>query len=271
MTRGAKGAHLARLVAAVGSLCLVLWACPGKDGRESSPAARTPLTSVNKAPMTTRNRAFNAYRIARLEMVTRQLEGRDITDSKILEAMRIVPRHAFVPSSWTSKAYDDHPLPIGQGQTISQPYIVGLMLQLAGVKPGSRVLDVGTGSAYQMAVLLELKARTYGIEILCDLADSGRSKLHSLGYKAVDIVCGDGYRGRKEHAPYDAILVAAAPREIPQPLIEQLAPGGKLVIPVGDVNQTLYVISRRHNGSIEHKKIVPVRFVPMTGEAKAVP
>ena len=205
---------------------------------------------------------------ARRRMVERDLRGRDITDAKVLEAMGRIARHRFMPQALADSAYADHPLPIGHGQTISQPYIVALMTQLARCKPESRALDIGTGSGYQAAVLGELCKEVYSIEILKPLADEARKRLTDLGYKNVTVRHGDGYRGWPEHAPFDVIIVAAAPAEVPQPLVEQLAPGGRLVIPVGRFFQQLMVIEKDKDGTVRRKPNIPVRFVPMTGEAQ---
>ncbi len=204
----------------------------------------------------------------RLRMVEEQLRGRDITDQRVLDAMRRVPRHRFVAETHRDLAYTDQPLPIGHGQTISQPYIVALMTQLARTQPNARALDVGTGSGYQAAVLAELVETVYSIEIVCPLADQARDRLKSLGYRNIEVRCGDGYRGSPEHAPFDLIIVAAAPQHIPQPLIEQLAPGGRMVIPVGRWYQNLIVVEKQRDGSIRKSVVAPVAFVPMTGEAR---
>ena len=201
-------------------------------------------------------------------MVRQQIAARDVTDERVLEAMRKVPRHLFVPEPLREAAYQDSPLPIGHGQTISQPYIVALMTQLAGAAPGKKALDVGTGSGYQAAVLAEICDEVYTIEILCDLAEQARERLEALGYRNITSRCGDGYAGWPEHAPFDVIIVAAAPEEVPQPLIDQLAPGGRLVIPVGRVNQDLLVVEKTPDGSIRRFSYGGVRFVPMTGEAE---
>lgn len=200
-------------------------------------------------------------------MVKRQLEGRDIIDSRVLQAMEAVPRHLFVPKAHRARAHGDHPLPIGHGQTISQPYIVALMSQLAQVKAGDRVLEVGTGSGYQAAVLARLGATVFSIEILEPLADESRARLKSLGYDRVQVRHGDGYAGWPKEAPFDAIVVTAAPPKVPEPLKAQLKIGGRLVIPVGDFFQSLRVIRRTSEGFVV-ENIAPVRFVPMTGEAQ---
>lgn len=206
--------------------------------------------------------------LERHEMVERQLRGRDITDPRVLEAMATVPRHLFVPPSQAAWAYQDGPLPIGHGQTISQPYIVALMTQLARPRPTARVLDIGTGSGYQAAVLAELVDQVYSIEIVEPLGLAARQRLKELGYDNVEVRVGDGYRGWPEKAPFDAIIVAAAPPEIPQPLIAQLAPGGRLVIPVGRYWQELMVVEKDAVGRTRQWSVTPVAFVPMTGEAE---
>jgi protein-L-isoaspartate(D-aspartate) O-methyltransferase len=210
----------------------------------------------------------NRYDAERRAMVEEQLGRRDITDAKVLEVMGRVPRHLFVPEKERRWAYGDHPLPIGRGQTISQPYIVALMTQLARPAKGQRALDVGTGSGYQAAVLAELVDKVYSIEILCPLADEARSRLWSLGYANVEVRCGDGYAGWAERAPFDAIIVAAAAPRIPEPLVRQLAPGGRLVIPVGEIDQDLVVVEKNADGTVTRTGVLPVRFVPMTGEIR---
>jgi protein-L-isoaspartate(D-aspartate) O-methyltransferase len=182
--------------------------------------------------------------------------------------MRTVPRHRFVPERLRDTAYTDRPLPIGEKQTISQPYIVALMTQLAQVKPDSIALDVGTGSGYQAAVLAELCEHVYGIEIIESLAQDAAQRLDNLGYENVTVRSGDGYRGWPEHAPFDLIIVAAAPDHIPAALVEQLAPGGRLVVPVGSYFQDLIVVEKQADGTTRQWSVVPVAFVPMTGEAQ---
>jgi protein-L-isoaspartate(D-aspartate) O-methyltransferase len=201
-------------------------------------------------------------------MLDLDLRGRDITDPKVLAAMARVPRHEFLPPGMAEMAYSDGPLPIGLGQTISQPYIVALMTQAVQLKPTGRALDVGTGSGYQAAVLAQLCAEVYSIEILEPLAESAKTRLARLGYKNVTVRTGDGYRGWPEKSPFDAIVVAAAPDHVPQPLIDQLAVGGRLVIPVGRFFQELIVIVKKPDGTTRRESIAPVRFVPMTGEAE---
>jgi protein-L-isoaspartate(D-aspartate) O-methyltransferase len=203
---------------------------------------------------------------ARQEMVRDQLRSRDITDPRVLAVMGRVPRERFVPAKMRQQAYEDHPLPIGLGQTISQPYIVALMTQLARPTAKSRALEVGAGSGYQSAILAELCQEVYGIEILKPLADAAHERLAALGYKNVAIRCGNGYQGWPEHAPFDVILVTAAPDHVPQPLIDQLALGGRLVIPVGDYFQELILVEKGADGSLSRKGVAAVQFVPMTGK-----
>lgn len=204
---------------------------------------------------------------ARLRMVETQLAARDIEDLRVLHAMRKVPRHEFVPEGVRHLAYEDFPLPIGEQQTISQPYIVAYMTQLIEPRASDRVLEVGTGSGYQAAVLGELVEDVYTIEIVEPLAQQAKETLTRLGYQNVHVRSGDGYRGWPEQGPFDAILVTAAAPAVPKPLLEQLAVGGRLVIPVGDRSQELLVVTRTGSGFHE-QKVLPVRFVPMTGRAQ---
>jgi protein-L-isoaspartate(D-aspartate) O-methyltransferase len=219
---------------------------------------------VKKEAVATEDTTFAAER---RRMVEVQLRRRNIHDERVLAAMEKVPRHGFVPADQRHAAYGDFPLPIGSGQTISQPYIVALMTQAANVKPGARCLDIGTGSGYQAAILGELAKEVYSIEIIPELGETARSRLAELGYGNVHVRIGDGYRGWPEKQPFDCIIVAAAPDHVPQPLVDQLAIGGRLVIPVGDLFQELMVLERRPDGSISKRRIESVRFVPMTGEA----
>lgn len=207
------------------------------------------------------------YERLRLAMVKRQIEARGVADTRVLAAMRQVPRHEFVPESWRDSAYEDRPLPIGHSQTISQPFIVAAMTELARIEPGSRVLEVGTGSGYQAAVVHEVAGSVYTIEIIEPLVKRASETLERLGYTAAEVRHGDGYRGWPEAAPFDAILVTAAPAEVPQPLLDQLVMGGRLVIPVGDWYQQLEVHTKTPDG-IAVERVFPVRFVPMTGEAR---
>jgi len=195
-------------------------------------------------------------------MVEEQIEQRGITDKGVLNAMRKVPRHLFVPAYLRNAAYEDRPLPIGHGQTISQPYIVAYMTQAARVGPDDRVLEIGTGSGYQAAVLAEIAKEVCTIEILQPLADSARLRLVEIGYKNVKVKLGDGYQGWREYAPFDAIIVTAAPAEIPEELTQQLKIGGRMVVPIGVFYQELYLITRTESG-FKKEAILPVAFVPM--------
>jgi protein-L-isoaspartate(D-aspartate) O-methyltransferase len=202
------------------------------------------------------------------EMVRDQLQQRDVKDLRVLTAMRKVPRHAFVPDSIVGSAYEDCPLPLALGQTISQPYIVGFMTQALKLTGGEKVLEIGTGSGYQAAVLAEIVREVYTVEILPELAERAKAILTKMDYKNIHIRTGDGYQGWPEFAPFDRIIVTAAPDHIPQPLIDQLKIGGRMVLPVGRSDQELVVIEKRDSGIVRSSSI-PVRFVPMTGKAQA--
>ncbi|KAB2950950.1 MAG: protein-L-isoaspartate(D-aspartate) O-methyltransferase [Thermoanaerobaculia bacterium] len=202
----------------------------------------------------------------RRRMVEGQIRARDVSSPLVLAAMEQVPRHLFVPEKYRAQAYDDYPLPIGESQTISQPYIVALMTSLLELKGGEKVLEIGTGSGYQAAVLARIAGQVYSMEILGPLAERARSTLGELGYSNVHVRQGDGYSGWPEEAPFDAIMVtAAAPSKVPQPLLDQLKVGGRLVIPLGLYFQDLLVFKRTEHG-FEKRNVIPVRFVPMTGE-----
>jgi protein-L-isoaspartate(D-aspartate) O-methyltransferase len=205
----------------------------------------------------------------RLRMVSEQLEspGRGITNSRVLEVMGRVPRHEFVPEELREYAYADRPLPIGYGQTISQPYIVAFMTEYLDPRPTDRVLEVGTGSGYQAAVLAELVAEVYTIEIVEPLADRASADLARLAYTNVHVRAGDGYRGWPGKAPFDAVIVTCAPASVPQPLTDQLAEGGRMMIPVGQIWDQHLILLEKEGGQLEQKSVLPVRFVPMTGEA----
>ncbi len=204
------------------------------------------------------------FRRQRRGMVEQQLRPRGIRSSAVLEAMARVPRHRFVPASLAHLAYADHPLPIGQEQTISQPFIVAYMTEAADISRHERVLEIGTGSGYQAAILGEVAREVYTIEIIPELAEGARRILNELGYRNVNVRTGNGYLGWPEHAPFDAIIVTAAPDHVPQALVDQLAVNGRMVIPVGTTNQEMLIITRTRDGVIQ-RRTIPVRFVPMTG------
>jgi protein-L-isoaspartate(D-aspartate) O-methyltransferase len=233
--------------------CSTDW--PGKNDRENQQAS-----------------PFDEERFQRLreKMVRRQLQGRDVKDPRVLEAMLRIPRHRFVIPSALDAAYHDSALPLMLGQTISQPYIVGYMTQALRLAGSERVLEIGTGSGYQAAVLAELVRDVYTIEILEDLSGRAQSILDSLGYQNIHFRVGDGYQGWPEFAPFDCIIVTAAPDHVPQPLVDQLKPGGRMIIPVGRVDQQLMLLEKGEEGLIR-RATIPVRFVPMTGRAQQPP
>ncbi len=203
----------------------------------------------------------------RARMVERQIEARGVKDPRVLQAMRTVPRHLFVPPAYRERAYEDGPLPIGKGQTISQPYMVAVMTELLEPEAGDRVLEVGTGSGYQAAVLSPLVKKVYTTEIIPELAERAREVLLASGYENVEVLTGDGFQGLPKHAPFDGIIVTAAPPEVPEPLLEQLGLGGRLVIPIGEWKQELKVLERTEEG-IQTRTLFQVKFVPMEGEAQ---
>jgi len=207
-----------------------------------------------------------AYEAERRRMVVDQIESRGVGDPRVLSALREVPRHLFVPPSEQPNAYADRPLPIGYGQTISQPYVVALMTELVRPEPGDRALEVGTGSGYQAAILSRLVREVYTIEIVEPLGREAGRRLRNLGFSNVTVKVGDGYGGWPEAAPFDIILVTAAPEQVPPPLIDQLKPGGRMVIPVGAISdvQSLQLIRKDSEGRIESRSVLPVRFVPLT-------
>lgn len=205
------------------------------------------------------------YSEKRRRMVEDQIRSRGITDTSVLKAIGKVPRHRFVPEPFRHLAYADGPLPIGAGQTISQPLIVAYMTEAAAISKEKRVLEIGTGSGYQAAVLAELAGEVYSIEIIPELAENARRVLMELGYKNIFLKTGNGYLGWPEHAPFDAIIVTAAPDEIPETLVDQLAINGKMVIPVGTTHQEMVIVTKERGGVTE-KRTIPVRFVPMTGK-----
>lgn len=218
-------------------------------------------------PKTDTAKKIDSFESARLRMVETQIMARSIKDPLLLKAMTKVKRHLFVPKHLWDMAYNDYPLPIGNEQTISQPYIVALMTELLELSGGEKVLEIGTGSGYQAAILAEIAKEVFTIEIIEDLARTAKEKLDNLGYTNIHVMAGDGYQGWPEEAPFDAIIVTAAPEHIPKPLLEQLKVGGVMVLPMGSYFQDLYRIRKTEKG-ISREKIAPVRFVPMTGEAE---
>ena len=234
-------------------------------GRWASWAILVVAACVQGASAVGLQRAAGSFDAERLRMVNEQLKGRDIRDPRVLDAILSVPRHLFVPESLRPRAYSDSPLPIGYDQTISQPYIVAFMTQALDVQPGHRVLEIGTGSGYQAAVLGLLARQVYTIEIVEPLAARARATLADLGYRNIEVRTGNGYLGWAEHAPYDRIMVTAAPDEVPPALVQQLKIGGVMAIPVGTVTQQLRILRRTATG-METLSTLPVRFVPMTGK-----
>jgi protein-L-isoaspartate(D-aspartate) O-methyltransferase len=213
--------------------------------------------------------AQDAWAPLRHQMVEEQIRERGVRQPEVLRAMDTVPRHSFVPADRRDQAYGDEPLPIGWGQTISQPYIVALMTELLELDRGDKVLEIGTGSGYHAAVLSRVAGEVFSIEIIDQLGRQAESTLGSLGYDNVRVRIGDGYKGWPEEAPFDAIILTAAPPRIPQPLIDQLRVGGRMVVPEGgSFVQDLLLITKLPNGSIEKRPVTPVRFVPMTGEVQ---
>ena len=201
-------------------------------------------------------------------MIKNQLQSRGIRDDAVLEVMRSVERHNFVPENYRDRAYSDGPLPIGHGQTISQPYIVAFMTEQLQVSSQHKILEIGTGSGYQAAILGELAKHVFTIEIIPELAEGAKNILNHLSYKNITVRAGDGYKGWPDKAPFERIMVTAAPTEVPQTLVDQLAPGGRMVLPVGAqfLVQYLWVIEKDDQGTVTKEKILPVRFVPMVKE-----
>ncbi len=214
--------------------------------------------------------ADKMYQKMRNNMVEVQVASRGIKSNAVLNALRSVPRHEFVPDQLIKYAYADEPLPIGEDQTISQPYIVAYMTEKLELDSDDKVLEIGTGSGYQAAVLSELVDSVFTIEIVDLLAKRAEKKLEELGYTNIYVKSGDGYKGWPEHAPFDAIIITAAPTIIPEPLVEQLRVGGRLILPLGDYSQDLFLITKNQDG-ITEQRLLPVRFVPMTGEIENSP
>ena len=233
------------------------------------PLALSPLTLfvVMACAGSTETSGQDNFDTMRERMVETQIRARDVRDAAVLRAMQRVPRHLFVPDDLRADAYDDRPLPIGRGQTISQPYIVAYMTELLQLTPAHTVLEIGTGSGYQAAVLAEIVKQVYSIEIVPDLAESARRLLAQAGYRNVEIRSGNGYLGWPERAPFDRIIVTAAPPEIPQALVDQLAVGGIMVAPVGTSYQQIVVITKTPDG-VSQRRTLEVRFVPMVSKPK---
>jgi protein-L-isoaspartate(D-aspartate) O-methyltransferase len=246
------------ITAIVPGLCLSLLLFQGCSRNQPQETATAVIQTATPA---------EKFAEQRRQMVERQIRARGISDKAVLEAMLKVPRHLFVPADRVQLSYQDHPLPIGNEQTISQPYIVAYMSEAVEITKNEKVLEIGTGSGYQAAILGELAKEVYTIEIIPELADRARRTLSELGYKNVHVKTGNGYEGWAEHAPYDGIVVTAAPDEVPKALVDQLAVNGRMVIPVGVWDQEMMIITRTSNGVIE-KRTIPVRFVPMTGKPK---
>ncbi|MCX7767139.1 MAG: protein-L-isoaspartate(D-aspartate) O-methyltransferase [Candidatus Sumerlaeia bacterium] len=253
---------LSSVILTAGGL-LILIGCSSEQRQQRETKLSSPLTSVDREVQPVSEEIFMKQR---QEMVEQQIKARGIKNPRVLAAMLKVPRHQFVPKEYQHFAYYDSPQPIGEGQTISQPYIVALMTELLEPKETDKVLEIGTGSGYQAAILAELVKEVYTIEIIESLARRAEELLKKMGYTNIQVRCADGFKGWPESAPFDGIIVTCAPPEIPPPLIEQLKVGGKLVIPVGEFFQELIVATRTATG-IEKKSVIPVRFVPMTGEA----
>lgn len=241
---------------ALGMVLMLPASTPDCQGPPPPQVSTTPVTQDTAAHLK-----------ARELMVQQQIAARGVRNERVLTAMRRVPRHLFVPPGMQPYAYLDSPLPIGHEQTISQPYIVAFMTEALRLEQDDRVLEVGTGSGYQAAVLSVLVWKVYSIEIVEPLATEAAERLQRLGYANVTVREGDGYRGWPGEAPFDAIMVTAAPDHVPKPLLDQLAPGGRLILPVGDQYQTLMRITHTAKG-FKREKLLPVRFVPMTGEAE---
>jgi protein-L-isoaspartate(D-aspartate) O-methyltransferase len=234
-----------------------------------TPLWLTILTLAGPASSRWAVAADDSFARARQRMVAELAGSRHaITNAPVLAVMGKVPRHEFVPEHLRSKAYQDRSLPIGHGQPISEPYVVAFMTEKIEPKPTDRVLEIGTGSGYQAAVLAELTAEVYTIEIIEDLANRAAATLQRLGYTNVQVRAGDGYKGWPEAAPFDAIIVTCAPEKVPQPLIDQLKDGGRMIIPVGSSSKQQLVLLRKHGNKLERRAVLPVRFVPMTGQSQ---
>jgi len=225
----------------------------------------TVLTQCTNGKRVSESNPRGDFKAMREKMVEAQIKARGVKDHRVLSALLKVERHRFVPEEYLNSAYSDQPLPIGEGQTISQPYIVALMTELLELKGEEKVLEIGTGSGYQAAILAELAREVYSIEIIETLASMAKNRLLELGYQNIKVKAGDGYLGWPEVAPFDAIIITCAPDHIPKPLIEQLKEGGRMVVPVGAYSQELKKIVKR-SGKIVTTDVIPVVFVPMTGD-----
>jgi protein-L-isoaspartate(D-aspartate) O-methyltransferase len=249
---------------------LSLGGCPsGRSGADKDSGGR-PAEKERPVRAERGHPAFRERVEERIAMVRHQIEARQVRDSRVLEAMRTVPRHAFVPREEQAGAYADSPLPIGEDQTISQPYIVAFMTEALKLDPNSVVLEIGTGSGYQAAVAAEIAKAVYTIEIVEPLARSSAERLETLGYENVHVKAGDGFYGWPENGPFDAIIGTAAARRIPPPLVEQLKNGGRMILPVsGELGlQYLILLTKDSHGGLHQEKVMPVLFVPMTGEVR---
>jgi len=252
----------------------LLLTCACHSSREKASLKERTFVTDSLADTLKWNRPrFSERKAEREKMVVRDIQHsyyNPVKDVRVLEAMKAVPRHRFVPREYQSSAYGNYPLSIGMGQTISQPIIVAHMTELLEIEAGDKILEIGTGSGYQAAVLSELTPYVFSIEIIEKLGEQAIERFKELGYHTIRVKIGDGYEGWEEYAPFDGIIVTCAPEEIPPPLIRQLKPGGRIVIPLGaeDRVQNLIVVTKDENGNLKKKSQYPVRFVPMTGKAK---
>ncbi len=240
------------------------------EGEITLPDVNPKMSVIQSDTLEWSRPRFSERREERHRLVETGIKQQGIQDSSTLEAMRHVPRHLFIPDTYRQYAYQNRPLPIGYDQTISQPYIVAYMTSLLDLSAGDKVLEIGTGSGYQAAVLSEITPHVYTIEIVEELAKRTSKLLEKFGYETIETKTGDGFYGWEEHAPYDAVIVTAAPEEIPQPLTDQLKPGGVLVIPVGSrgEGQFMLKVTKGEDGEIRREKKIPVRFVPFTGDGQ---
>ena len=248
-----------KLIVGIAVICLMAASCqPG------TPPGAAPSPTVAPSPTAVPSPTTDPFAEQRHRMVETQIKARGVKDPRVLAAMEKVPRHEFVPPEYLDQAYADHPLPIGYGQTISQPYIVAVMTELLQLEPGDKVLEIGTGSGYQAAILAEITDKVYTVEIIPELAKSAEERLRRLGYTTIKVKNADGYYGWEEYAPYDAIIVTCAPDHVPRPLVRQLKDGGRMVIPVGPPGgyQSLWLIEK-HDGEVKSRNVMGVLFVPM--------